>query len=273
MITAELTPGISEEPPRNRERDGARTPSVAAGTLVSVERLHKRYGQTSAVDGLDLDVARGEIIGLLGPNGAGKTTLMHMIAGVVRPDAGVVRVGALDPAARATRRTIGLAPQRLALYPRLSAEENLRFFGRVFGLRGPELEARVEWGLDLSDLRDRADERVGHFSGGMQRRLNLACAVVHRPALLLLDEPTAGVDAQSRNHLFEAIDGLKSLSGVTVVYSTHQTDEAAHLCDRVAVIDRGRVLTVGRPRDLLARHAFADLQALLLSLTGKEPRD
>ncbi|MGA7120558.1 MAG: ABC transporter ATP-binding protein [Polyangiaceae bacterium] len=276
-MTSSDSPRISDHPPRKHATGATQSlhPSAAVGPgpFVTVERVSKNYGRTTAVDGLDLEIAPGETLGLLGANGAGKTTLMHLLAGVVRPDSGVVRVGALDPVARATRRAIGLAPQLLAIYPRLTAAENLRFFGRIFGLQGAELEARVRWALELSDLLDRADDRAGHFSGGMQRRLNLACAVVHKPALLLLDEPTAGVDAQSRNHLFESIDQLKALTGVTVVYSTHQTEEAVRLCDRVAVVDRGRVMAVGSPSTLLEEHAFEDLQALLLSLTGKEPRD
>jgi ABC-2 type transport system ATP-binding protein len=198
---------------------------------------------------------------------------MHLLAGVVRPDAGTIRIGTLGaPSSPGVRRAIGLAPQATALYPQLTAEENLRFFGRLSGVRGAALEASVRDGLLLADLEDRASQRSATFSGGMNRRLNLACALLHGPALLLLDEPTAGVDPQSRNHLFEAIRRLHA-RGLTVVYSTHLMEEAEQLCDRVAIIDHGRVLAVGATADVLARHAAPDLQSLFLRLTGTGVRD
>ncbi len=268
VFSATATRGRQALPPAGRT--AALAPATEA--FVQVEHLRKSYGPVVALDGLTLAIRRGEALGLLGPNGAGKTTLMHALAGVIVCDEGVVLIDGADPSRPRTRRTIGLAPQVVALYPQLTAEENLRFFGRIYGVGGGELEARVRWGLALSDLEARAHERVGHFSGGMQRRLNLACAVMHQPALLLLDEPTAGVDPQSRNRLFEEIETLKT-GGLTVVCSTHLTEEAARSCDRVAIVDRGRVLAIGTTGELLERHASADLQTLLLSLTGKELRD
>jgi ABC-2 type transport system ATP-binding protein len=237
--------------------------------LVVLERVSKRFGSTHALDALDLGVRRGEILGLLGPNGAGKTTLLHVLAGVTRPDSGRVRMfGSSDPTQRKTRRQIGLAPQGLALYPRLTAIENLRFFGQIHGLRGRELAARVEWGLQLADLEARAHERAGALSGGMNRRLNLACAVLHRPALLLLDEPTAGVDPQSRERVFEAITALNQ-DGASVVYSTHILDEVERLCDRLSIVDHGRVIADGTVEELRRQYHYDDLQALLLGLTGR----
>jgi ABC-2 type transport system ATP-binding protein len=198
---------------------------------------------------------------------------MHLLAGVLRPDAGTIRVEPLgDPSAPRVRRTIGIAPQALAVYPQLTAAENLRFFGRLYGVRGAALDAAVREALALADLEARAAERAGTFSGGMSRRLNLACALLHRPSLLLLDEPTAGVDPQSRNHLFEAIRRLHA-RGLTVVYSTHLMEEAEQLCERVAIIDHGRVLAIGATAKVLAQHAARDLQSLFLALTGTGMRD
>ena len=241
--------------------------------LVDIVRVSKCYGGVTALAALDLEIRRGEVLGLLGPNGAGKTTLMHLLAGVARPDAGSIRLTGLgDPSVPRVRRAIGLAPQALAVYPQLTAEENLRFFGRLYGVRGVTLETAVHDGLALADLEERASQRSGTFSGGMNRRLNLACALLHGPSLLLLDEPTAGVDPQSRNHLFAAIRRLNA-RGLTVVYSTHLMEEAEQLCDRVVIIDHGRVLAVGATAEVLARHAAADLQSLFLTLTGTEVRD
>jgi ABC-2 type transport system ATP-binding protein len=227
--------------------------------FVRVSGLVKRYRQVQALDGLSLEIARGEALCLLGPNGAGKTTLLHALAGLLRPDAGTVRIGAIgDPTDPHVRRSIGLVPQSLALYAQLSAAENLRFFGRLSRVPARDLEARVRFGLELAGLSSRADQRAGTLSGGMQRRLNLACALLHGPDLLLLDEPTTGVDAQSRSHLFATVERLKA-QGLTVVCSTHSMDEAERLCDRVAVIEAGRVRALGTHAGLLAEHHSADL--------------
>jgi ABC-2 type transport system ATP-binding protein len=268
---------MRESPPATRSpvtvSPAGTSAAVVPETLVWMEGVSKRYGTVIALDGLDLEIRRRETLGLLGPNGAGKTTLMHLLAGVGRPDAGTIRVKDLgDPTTVRARHAIGLAPQAIALYPQLTAAENLRFFGRLYGVRGPELETGVQRGLQLADLEARAHHRVGTFSGGMQRRLNLACGVLHQPVLLLLDEPTAGVDPQSRNRLFETIVELKA-TGLTLVYSTHLMEEAERLCDRIAIIDHGRVLAVGTTTEVLARHESSDLQSLFLSLTGSDVRD
>jgi ABC-2 type transport system ATP-binding protein len=252
---------------------GSKPPAPTPEPGVSVRGLEKRYGRVVALAGIDLDIAAGETLALLGPNGAGKTTLMQLLAGVSKPDAGSVTIGALgNPRRAVVRRVLGFAPQALAIYPQLTARENLSFFARLYGVTRDLLEARVQLGLELADLLSRADQRAATFSGGMQRRLNLACAVVHRPRLLLLDEPTVGVDPHSRNHLLEAIAGL-SHSGLTLVYSTHLMDEAERLCDRVAIVDHGRLLALGERTALCGQHASANLSALFLRLTGKELRD
>jgi ABC-2 type transport system ATP-binding protein len=236
--------------------------------------LVKRFGARRVLDGIDLDLRPGEVFGLLGPNGAGKTTLMHLLAGASARDAGTIELlGAGDPRTAAVRRHIGLAPQGIALYPDLSAEENLRFFGRVHGLRGARLASRVEAALALASLDSRRRDHVGAFSGGMQRRLNLACATLHEPEILLLDEPTAGVDPQSRTHLFDAIVAL-ARGGRTVVVSTHHLDEAERICDRIAVLDAGRIRAFESVQGLVEGHGLGhSLERAFLSLTGAELRD
>ena len=222
--------------------------------LLRVTAVAHRYGQRLALDGLSLEVRDGETLGLLGPNGAGKSTLMSLMSGVLAAQSGALTLaGAGSLYDVRARKMIGFAPQALALYPELTAQENLRFFGRLFGLSGGELEARVKWALALAELHSRRHDRVRGFSGGMQRRLNLACAVVHAPRLVLLDEPTVGVDPQSRDHIFTSLERLKA-DGHTIVYSTHYMEEAERLCDRIAVMDAGRVLSCAPLAQLLASH-------------------
>ena len=187
------------------------------GLAARLRGVTKRFGATVAVNGLDLEVLRGECLGLLGPNGAGKSTTITMLAGILEPDEGVIELsGKGSPRLRSARHRIGIAPQSLALYPELTAVENLGFFGHVYGLSGARLRARVEAGLERARLTESRNDRVRTYSGGMARRLNLACAVVHEPDLLLADEPTVGVDPQSRNHLFDSIEALLA-SGMTVI--------------------------------------------------------
>jgi ABC-2 type transport system ATP-binding protein len=222
--------------------------------MLTLTHATKRYGKTLAVDDLTLEVRPGEIFGLLGPNGAGKSTTVHLAVGLLTPDAGAVAIGALgSPARPGTRKRVGVAPQALSLYDMLTGEENLTFFGRMYGLWGAPLAARVAWALDFVGLTDRRHDRAGVYSGGMKRRLNLAAAILHDPDLLLLDEPTVGVDPQSRNSLFENILALKR-AGKTIVYTTHYMEEAARLCDRVAIVDRGKLLAQDTVPGLLAAH-------------------
>ncbi|MGQ0612877.1 MAG: ABC transporter ATP-binding protein [Planctomycetaceae bacterium] len=222
--------------------------------MIRAESLRKSYDGLTAVDGVSFEVRPGETFGLLGPNGAGKTTTIPMLVGALRPDAGSIEVaGAPDPSRAEVRRAIGLAPQSLSLYGELTGEENLLFFARLHGLRGARLRERVAWALEFAGLRERAGQRVSAYSGGMQRRLNLACALVHEPSVLFLDEPTAGVDPQSRNHLFANIEVL-AREGRTILYTTHYMEEAERLCDRVAILDRGRILDCDTVHGLLSRH-------------------
>lgn len=222
--------------------------------MLSLRGLRKRFGDRVAVDGLSLEVHRGEILGLLGPNGAGKSTTIHMAVGLLDPDEGEIDVdGRGSPRNPEVRRLLGVAPQSIALYDALTPEENLRFFGRVQGLSGRALHERVEWALSFAALSDRRRDRSGELSGGMKRRLNLAAALVHDPSLLLLDEPTVGVDPQSRNAILDRVVELRTADRA-VVYTTHYMDEAARICDRIAIVDAGRVLALGTTAELLSRH-------------------
>jgi ABC-2 type transport system ATP-binding protein len=227
--------------------------------MLKLDRITKRYGTLTALDGVSLEIAPGEFFGLLGPNGAGKSTLMSLVAGLRAPEAGRITldgrpVTAADPA---TRSSLGLVPQAIALYEDLSAEQNLRIFGELYGLRGPDLRARIDEALEAVQLADRRRDQVKTFSGGMQRRLNLVAALLHRPRLLLCDEPTVGVDPQSRNAIFDFLEA-RVRAGLTVIYSTHYMEEATRLCSRIAIIDHGKIHALGTLDELLARLPFRD---------------
>jgi ABC-2 type transport system ATP-binding protein len=227
--------------------------------MLQVRSLTKCYGALTALDGVSLDVARGEFFGLLGPNGAGKSTLMSLVCGLRAPDAGVltldgVPITAADPS---TRLALGLVPQHVALYPELNADQNLRIFGELYGLRGANLRSRIDAALDAVQLTDRRREPVKNFSGGMARRLNLVAALLHRPKLLLCDEPTAGVDPQSRNAIFEYLARLNR-EGLTIIYSTHYMEEATRLCSRIGIIDHGKLHVLGTLDELLTRLPFEE---------------
>lgn len=226
----------------------------ALGNAIEIAALRKSFGGHQALAGVGLVLRQGEVLGLLGPNGAGKTTLIRAIAGRVPPDAGTIRIGPRkhSPRAAATAGEIGWVPQDLALYPNLSARENLRWFGACHGMSPGPLSAAMDAVLAMAALADRADDPVKYFSGGMKRRLNLAAGVIHSPRILLLDEPTVGIDPQSRQRIFDMIGELRR-SGVAILYSTHYLEEAEHLCDRVAIIDHGRVIAEGRGEDIILR--------------------
>jgi ABC-2 type transport system ATP-binding protein len=211
--------------------------------FLEVVELYKNYGPTRALDGVRFDVQEGEVFGLLGPNGAGKTTLLSILSCLLEPSAGQARLlgRPLTPRDREVRRLIGIVPQELAVYGELTARENLQFLGELYGLGGSDLRRRVEEVLAAIGLEDKASDRVSTFSGGMKRRLNLGAALVHRPRLLLLDEPTVGVDPQSRNHIFEEVRRLNA-AGVTVVYTSHYMEEVQALCSRIGIMDQGRLV-------------------------------
>jgi ABC-2 type transport system ATP-binding protein len=227
--------------------------------MLSLQTVTKRYGTLTALDGISLDIARGEFFGLLGPNGAGKSTLMSLVAGLRRPDAGTLTLDGrpLADAGIAARSALGFVPQSIALYEDLSAEQNLRIFGSLYGLHGADLNQRITAALESVQLADRRRDQVKTFSGGMQRRLNLVAALLHRPKLLLCDEPTVGVDPQSRNAIFDFLEA-QARAGLTVIYSTHYMEEATRLCSRIGIIDHGRILALGTLDELLLQLPFED---------------
>ncbi len=236
------------------------------GELLRAEGLVKRFGDLTAVDGVDLTVDEGETFGLLGPNGAGKTTTISMIAGLLEPDAGTVTVAGEPITTRTVRgkEAIGLVPQELAVYPDLTGEENLRFFARLYGMDGTGMAARVDEVLEVVGLSDRRDDLVKEYSGGMQRRLNIGIGLLHRPCLLILDEPTVGVDPQSRNAILESVERL-SQEGMAVLYTTHYMEEAERLCHRVAIIDEGKIRAQGTRRELVALVGHKDRVSIAAS--------
>ncbi len=213
---------------------------------LAVSHAHKRFAEVIALDDLSFTLTPGQWVALLGPNGAGKTTLMHAIASLVRLDAGTIELTGerLRPGDRRARRLLGLVPQRTALYESLSARENLLIFGRLHGIRGEALQQRVRWALQWSQLAPRGDEPVADFSGGMKRRLNIACGVLHEPQVVLLDEPTVGVDFQARRRIWEMLEDLRR-QGAAILQSTHQLEEVQLTCDRVLIMDHGRIIADG----------------------------
>ncbi len=221
--------------------------------IASVRNLRKRYDTLTAVDGVSFDIRRGEIFGLLGPNGAGKTTTISMLAGILPPTEGEIVVAGHDAAhaGMAVKRALGVVPQELAIYPKLTGRENLRFFGELYGLGGTPLAERTLKMLTLVGLEDRADSRAETYSGGMKRRLNLAIGLMHSPQLLLLDEPTVGVDPQSRNHIFEGIQELNR-QGLTILYTSHYMEEVEALCHRVGIMDGGTLVACDTVPNLIA---------------------
>jgi ABC-2 type transport system ATP-binding protein len=247
--------------------------------MLTITHLRKTFGSTVAVDDVSFGVEKGQLVGLLGPNGAGKTTTVSMIAGLLTPDRGDVLIGGarLSGDTDPKKRKIGIVPQDLALYDELSARRNLRFFGALYGLSGAALEAAIASTLELVGLADRIDDLVKAYSGGMKRRLNLAAGLLHDPDILLLDEPTVGVDPQSRNAIFENLELLKR-RGKALLYTTHYMEEVERLADRIVVVDHGKVIADDTLDGLQSRVAVvgggkATLESVFLTLTGRSLRD
>ena len=240
--------------------------------MLEALNLRKSFGTLVAVDDVSLKIEKGQTLGLLGPNGAGKTTTVSMLCGLTTPDRGEVKIngrtlhGDVDPG----KRKIGLVPQDLALYEELSARDNLRFFGALYGLSGADLTQALQSALELVGLADRATDRVKVFSGGMKRRLNLAAGLLHNPDILLLDEPTVGVDPQSRNAIFDNLEQLKR-QGKALLYTTHYMEEAERLADRIVIIDHGKVIASDTVAGLT--RGGGTLESVFLTLTGRSLRD
>lgn len=229
------------------------------------EGLVKRYGDKTVVDDVGFHIDEGEAYGLLGPNGAGKTTTISMLVGLLRPDSGTVRVGGIDVAEDPVpaKRLIGYVPQEIALYPELSARENLRYFGRLYGIPRRELAKRMDEVLEMVGLSDRGDDKVQDYSGGMKRRTNIATALLHQPRLLILDEPTVGVDPQSRVAILDNVERLVA-DGMSLLYTSHYMEEVERVCTRVGIIDRGKIVADGSKRDLVAELGGTDRVELVL---------
>jgi ABC-2 type transport system ATP-binding protein len=215
--------------------------------MLQVTNLVKRFGDKEAVRGVSFTVGRGESFGLLGPNGAGKSTTISMICGLLQPNGGEIRVNGVDVRNQpdAAKQIMGVVPQEIALYPTLSARENLAFWGAMYGLAGKELNARIDEALEIVSLKDRQKEKIQTYSGGMKRRINIAASLLHRPELLIMDEPTVGIDPQSRNNILETVKHLNEAKGMTVVYTSHYMEEVEYLCQRVGIIDHGQLIAEG----------------------------
>lgn len=255
-------------------------PYVATDVLVAARGLIKRFGERTAVDGVSFEIGRGEIFGLLGPNGAGKSTTVNMLSTYLPPDGGEVTIAGHSLRESMTvKHLIGVVPQELSLYEDLTARENLEFFARLYDVPKKERATRVQEALRRVGLDDRDREPVKGFSGGMKRRLNLALGIVNRPVFLMLDEPTVGVDPQSRERIFDIIADLKN-NGTTLLYTTHYMEEAERLCDHIAIMDDGKIIASGTLEDLLrlrVEEAVVErprgLEQLFIQLTGKRLRD
>ena len=248
------------------------TPTLRASKSaipLQIDSVVKRFGEVTAVDGVSLEATHRTCLGLLGPNGAGKSTLIRSIAGRVRPDSGSVRVFGQPANSAAARAELGWVPQEVAVYALLTCRENLEAFGRYQGLRGKALHDAVEWCLAWAALADRADAPAKTLSGGMRRRLNMAAGIIHRPRLVLLDEPTVGIDPQSRNRIFEMVADLRN-QGATVIYTTHYMEEAERLCDSIAIIDHGRIIARGT-KDQLVAQSFGGRSDVLMHFAASAP--
>jgi len=234
--------------------------------ILEAENLVKKYGENVAVKGISFTMQEGEVFGLLGPNGAGKSTTISMLTCLFPPTEGRIRIYGHDVVKEANqvKRLIGIVPQDLALYPTLNARTNLTFYGQMFGLGGADLKQRVETVLQYVAMTDRANDPVKTYSGGMKRRINLAVGLVHSPRILFLDEPTVGVDPQSRNHIFESVERLNREQGMSILYTSHYMEEVERLCHRVAIVDRGQIIAQDTPKNLVAMLGGGIIQIGLL---------
>lgn len=245
--------------------------------IIELKHLTKYYKGSSipAIDNINLNIGKGEIYGLLGPNGAGKTTTISILCGLFGPTSGNVFINGMEyqHSAEKIKNIIGVVPQEIALYPSLTAKENLTFFGHMYGLKGKQLKNRINECLELFGLEKNANRRIRTFSGGMKRRINLIAGILHKPEIIYLDEPTVGIDVQSRNVILEHLRNINK-EGATIIYTSHYMEEAENFCSRVAIIDKGHIITEGKPKELINRKdEYTDLESIFLHLTGRALRD
>lgn len=233
--------------------------------VVKIQELTKKFGDTTAVDNAGLEIGEGEIYGLLGPNGAGKSTIINIICGLLPMDKGRVEILGQDitRASNFAKKNIGIVPQDIAIYEDLTAFENVRFFAGLYGLRGKELKARVDEALQFVGLNDKGNGYPAEYSGGMKRRLNIACAIAHRPKLMIMDEPTVGIDPQSRNHILQSVQKLNEM-GCTIIYTSHYMEEVEEICTRISIIDHGKIIAEGTKEELEA--IITDTKTVLITV-------
>jgi ABC-2 type transport system ATP-binding protein len=248
-----------------------------ATNIIEIKNLYKKYKNADefSVNNISLEIAENEIYGILGPNGAGKTTLISMLCGLIKPTSGSYTINGLSPRNRlnSIKKITGIVPQEYALYPTLTAKENLMFFGSLYGLKHADLHQKIDTMLERVGLTNFANKKIEHFSGGMKRRCNLIAGIMHSPKVLFLDEPTVGVDVQSRNVIIEFLKELNQ-NGTSIVYTSHHLQEAQEFCTKIAIIDNGQIYAIGSPEELIAKTPKAEnLEDVFISLTGKELRD
>lgn len=221
-------------------------------SIIEISNITKRYDDKLAVDNVSFNIEKGEVFGLLGPNGAGKSTLISIMCGLIKADKGEVSISGhlIEKETVKAKSYIGLVPQEIALYENLSAIDNLKFWGSMYGLKGQTLKERIQEAIDVTGLKEKAKENVSKYSGGMKRRLNIAAAIMHRPEILIMDEPTVGIDPQSRNHILEFTMGLNEKYKTTIIYTSHYMEEVEHLCSRVAILDEGKVIALGSKSEI-----------------------
>jgi ABC-2 type transport system ATP-binding protein len=244
--------------------------------MISVSAVSKHFKNIKALDNVSFKIQKGEIFGILGPNGAGKSTLVNILNTLIRPDEGEVVIDGINirDDGKVIKLIMGVVPQEIALYEELSAYENMMFWGGLYDIPKQELKNNVCKTLEIVDLTSRKDDRIKTFSGGMKRRINIACSLLHSPKILVMDEPTVGVDPQNRNHIFEVIERLNK-EGMTIIYTTHYMEEAERLCDNISIIDEGRIIAQGTMKELrqISETQGTNLESIYLKLTGKELRD
>jgi len=245
-----------------------------APTAIAVEGLTKDYGEVRAVDGLTLSISEAEVFGLLGPNGSGKTTTINCLTGILKPTSGTIRVGGFDvrTQGREARQIMGVSPQETAVYQHLTGKENVELFGKLYSVRKGALGPRVDYVLEKVGLMEESGRRVGKYSGGMKRRVSIAMAVVTDPKIVLLDEPTVGMDPQARRSVWDFMMELRD-KGKTIVLTTHYMEEADELCDEVGIIDHGRLIALGSPTDLKEKYHARELEDVFIQLTGRRIRE